>query len=149
VVGLRFCYPFTLFWRSALRSLELGISRLRLLYDLLKQRHFRGVLKFDLLTSLPASRDCPMGRRFFFLSPSHNSRPRRYRHINHLLLFSNSLPTRRSICDDLMCLVDPTVDQSVAAVHLCLDFASCAETVRCAGEVETRCARFTAASGSS
>jgi hypothetical protein len=53
------------------------------------------------------------------------------------------------MCDDFMCPADHTVDQSVAAVHLCLDFAPRAEATKCAGEVETRCARFAAASRSS
>jgi hypothetical protein len=52
----------------------------------------------------------PCGETLFFLLPSHTARPRRYTHINHLLLFSSVLSTRTSIRDDLMCPVDLTVD---------------------------------------
>jgi threonine dehydratase len=64
---------------------------------------------------------------------------------NHILLFSIFLSTRRSIRDDLMWPVDHTVNQSVAAVHFCLGFVPCAETTKCAGEVEIRCAMFVVA----
>jgi hypothetical protein len=64
-------------------------------------------------------------------------------------MFSSSLSTRTSMRDDLMCSVGRAVDWFVAAVHLCPNFSLCAETTKCADEVETRCARFAAASGSS
>jgi hypothetical protein len=99
------------------------------------------------LTSLPGSRDCPRPETLSLLDFSH-LRPHRYRHINHLLLFSSSLSIITSMPDNLMCSVDRTVVQSVAAVHLCLDFAPRAEATKLAGEVKTRCARFAAASRS-
>jgi hypothetical protein len=100
------------------------------------------------ITSLPGSRDCPRPETLSFLDSSH-LRTRRYRHTNHLLLFSSSLSTRTSMRDALIGPLDLTVDRFVASVHLCLDFAPRAEMTKCAGEVETRCARFAAASGSS
>jgi hypothetical protein len=100
------------------------------------------------LMSLPVSRDCPHPETLSLLDLSH-LRLRNHKHVNHLLLFTSSLSTRASMRDDLMCSVDPTVDRFVAAVHVYLDFAPRAETTKCAGEVETRCARFAAPSGSS
>jgi hypothetical protein len=58
----------------------------------------------------------PYAETLFFLSPFHTSHPRRYKHIDYLLLFSSSLPTRGSMCDDLIGPVDLTVDRFVAAV---------------------------------
>lgn len=49
--------------------------------------------------------------------------------------------------NDLMCLVDRTIDQSVAAAHLCINFSPCAATSKCTGVIKTRCAGFAAASG--
>jgi hypothetical protein len=48
-----------------------------------------------------------------------------------------------------MCPIDRTVDRFVAAVHICTNFGLCAEATKCAGEVETRCARFATTSGTS
>jgi hypothetical protein len=100
------------------------------------------------LTSIPGSRDCPRPEILALLDFSH-LRPRSYKHINHLLLFSSSLSTITSMRNNFMCSVDRTVVHSVAAVHLCPDFAPRAEATKLAGEVKTRCARFAAASGSS
>jgi hypothetical protein len=98
------------------------------------------------ITSLPESRDCPRPETLSLLESSH-IHLRSYKHINHLLLSSRSLSTRRSIRDDLMCSIDRTIDRFVAAVHICPNFSPYAETTECAGEVKTRCARFAAASG--
>jgi hypothetical protein len=84
-----------------------------------------------------------MQRRFLF-STVQTSRPHSHKHIHHLLLLSSSLSTRKSIRDDLMSPVDYTIDQSVAAVHLRLDFPPYADMTECAGEVQIRCVRFAA-----
>ncbi|KAM0703871.1 hypothetical protein Q7P35_008876 [Cladosporium inversicolor] len=100
------------------------------------------------VTSVPGSRDCPRPETLALLGFSH-LRPRSYKHINHLLLFSSSLTTIMSMRDNFMCSVDRTVVQFVATVHLCLDFAPRAEATKSAAEVKTRCARLAAASRSS
>jgi hypothetical protein len=87
-----------------------------------------------------------MQKRFLFLA-SYTSRPREYKPINNLLLFSSSLSTRQSMRGGLTSFVDRIVDRFVAAIHLCLDISSCAETTKCASEVETKCAGPAVASG--
>jgi hypothetical protein len=73
-----------------------------------RENHENPILR--LLTSLPGSRGCPRPVTLSLFRSSHLC-PYSYRYIGHL-----------------MCLVDLTVDQAVAVVHLCLDFAPCAET---------------------
>jgi hypothetical protein len=105
------------------------------------------LVRVILLKSLPGSRDCPHLETLSLVSSSH-LRPRSYKHVNHLLLFSSSLSTRTSMRDDLMCSVDRAVDRFVAAVHLCPNILPLTEATECAGEIETGCAEFAAASRS-
>lgn len=98
------------------------------------------------LTSLPGSQDCPHQETLSLLGPSH-LRVRSYKHINHLLIFSISVSTKRSTRDGLMCPVDCIIDQSVAAVHLCLDSSPHVETTKRADAIEIRCAGFAAVRG--
>lgn len=86
-------------------------------------------------------------RDTFLSLPFHTSSRRRYPHIDHLLLFPGSLSTREFIRNNPMRLVDHTIDQSVAAGYLCLNFSSCVELIKSADEVRIRCARFAATSG--
>jgi hypothetical protein len=98
------------------------------------------------LTSLPGSRDCPRLETLSHLGSS-RLRLRSYKYVNHLLLSSSSLSTKRSIRDNLMCSVDRTIDQLVAAVHLCPNFSPYVEKTKRAGENEIRCAGFVGTSG--
>jgi hypothetical protein len=77
-------------------------------------------------------------QRYFLFSAVHTSLPRRYTHINHLLLFPNACFTGNSMRGDLMCPVDHTVDQFVAGVQVCPSFLPCAGTTKCASEVKIK-----------